>query len=198
MTADQLRNLEGQVSDQRGCWVYFDKVIPVEEVDEAAAKGGAKKPPAGKSKPTTASAEDTKPIHGRAWLNLTPLLHPGCKNLTQRVFLQQISPAEAQYPASINTVDVGSSHGTAPERTGTVGTADDGETNPEIHDMFGENQSYLYLTVDLSEALYPEPDSKCIKESGADLVQDFPPAEKFPSTRDAIDDFEKTVRMVVS
>ena len=58
----------------------------------------AKKPPA-KSK--AQNPEDVqKPTHGRAWLNLTPLLSPGTASLTQRVFLSQIAPSEANYPVT--------------------------------------------------------------------------------------------------
>ena len=71
-----LRAFESSVCDQKGCWVYFDKLVPRE--DETAVSSdpkAAKKPPA-KSK--AQNPEDVqKPTHGRAWLNLTPLLSPG-------------------------------------------------------------------------------------------------------------------------
>ena len=77
----QLREFENAVCDNKGCWVYFDKVVPHEEEAEAAAAAGGKKqqakaPPKGK---TVTSAEEAKPTHGRAWLDLTQLLQPGVR-----------------------------------------------------------------------------------------------------------------------
>ena len=68
----QLRDFESSVCDSKGCWVYFDKIVPHEEEEKDAPTGGkkppAKAPPKGKPQTTT---EEAKPTHGRAWLNLT-------------------------------------------------------------------------------------------------------------------------------
>ena len=80
---------ESAVCDARGMWVYFDKVVPQDEEAEAAdPKAKGKKAPA-KGKPASAT-EETRPTYGRAWVNLTPLMHPGATKMTQRVFLNQI------------------------------------------------------------------------------------------------------------
>ena len=91
-----LRAFESSVCDQKGCWVYFDKIVPREEETIQSSDPKAKKPPAKGKAPT--SEEVQKPTHGRAWLNLTPLLTPGINTLTQRVFLSQIAPSESGYP----------------------------------------------------------------------------------------------------
>ena len=70
-----LRNFESSVCDQKGTWVYFDKVVPREEETIQSSDPKAKKAPAKSKAPT--SDEVLKPVHGRAWLNLTPLLNPG-------------------------------------------------------------------------------------------------------------------------
>lgn len=95
----ELRAFESSVCDQKGCWVYFDKLVPREDETVTSTDPKARKPPAKAAK--TQSAEDVqKPTHGRAWLNLTPLLTPGTTSLTQRVFLSQIAPSEANYPVT--------------------------------------------------------------------------------------------------
>lgn len=69
-------------------FVYFDKIVPEEEAPDAKGAAATKKAPAkGPAKGGTATAEDLKPIYARGWLNLIPLLEPGVKSLTQRVFL---------------------------------------------------------------------------------------------------------------
>ena len=81
MDEAQLRDFENSICENKGCWIYFDKIVPHEEEKEEAAATGGKKPPAkapAKGKPAT-SAEELKPTHARAWLNLTQLLQPGVK-----------------------------------------------------------------------------------------------------------------------
>lgn len=89
LEGESLRKFESAVCDARGMWVYFDKVVPQDEEAEAAdPKAKGKKAPA-KGKPASAT-EETRPTYGRAWVNLTPLMHPGATKMTQRVFLNQI------------------------------------------------------------------------------------------------------------
>ena len=93
-----LRTFESSVCDRKGTWVYFDKIVPREEETAVSQDPKAKKPPA-KSK-AQVTEEVPKPTHGRAWLNLTQLLNPGVKSVTQRVFLSQIPQSESGYPIS--------------------------------------------------------------------------------------------------
>lgn len=86
-----LRHLESSICDTKGMWLYFEKVVPQED-EHAAEKGApaAKKAPAkAAAKGGTANAEDLKPTYAKGWFNLVPLMHPGVKSLTQRIFLQQ-------------------------------------------------------------------------------------------------------------
>lgn len=85
-----LRSLESSICDAKGIWLYFDKIIPQED-EHAAEKGApaAKKAPAkAPVKGGTANLEDLKPTFARGWFNLVPLMEPGIKSITQRVFLQ--------------------------------------------------------------------------------------------------------------
>ena len=84
ITEAALRKFESQVIDDRGCFIYFDKIVPVEEEAEAAAAGG-KKPPAkapAKKPAKDAVVEEAKPTHTRGWFDLSPLMHPGVKTVT--------------------------------------------------------------------------------------------------------------------
>lgn len=49
VTDAALRKFESQVIDDRGCFIYFDKIVPVEEENEAEKAGGKK--PAAKAPP---------------------------------------------------------------------------------------------------------------------------------------------------
>ena len=55
----------------------------------------------------------------------------------------------------------------------------------------------MYITIDLSEAIFPLPDSNVIKESGEALVEQYPEVNQFPSTRDAIKEFEDAIHFMV-
>jgi len=79
---------ESNVTDQNGCWIYLDRIVPKEE-EPVAAAAGAKKPPAPPAKgKVSLPTEELKPTFGKAWINLTQLMHPGATTLTQRVFVQ--------------------------------------------------------------------------------------------------------------
>jgi len=67
---------ESNVSDHFGCWIYLDKIIPKEEEPVVAAGGAKKPPPAAKGK-ASLPTEEIKPTFGKAWIDLTPLMHPG-------------------------------------------------------------------------------------------------------------------------
>ena len=91
--------MESSICDSKGMWLYFEKVLPVED-EHAAEKGApAKKAPAkAPAKGGTASAEDLKPTFARGWFNLVPLMQPGVKSITQRIFLQQTTQGSSNIP----------------------------------------------------------------------------------------------------
>ena len=51
-----------EVHESEGAWLYFDKLPPVEEEDPKK-----KVPVKGK-----VNVEETKPTHGRVWINFKP------------------------------------------------------------------------------------------------------------------------------
>jgi hypothetical protein len=185
-----LRAFESSVCDQKGCWVYFDKVVPREEETSASIDPKAKKPAAKASK--AVSAEDVqKPTHGRAWLNLMPLLTGGTKQVTQRVFLSQIAASESNYPIKRDDQS---------EFVGSVSAAQDGLDQSEqfsLQDIFMDHQTYAYLTIELSESLYPQADYNIIKADGRSLTEKYPEVNKFPSSRQAITEFEDALHFIV-
>jgi hypothetical protein len=75
LSGAELQKFEKEVYEQKGIWIYFDKLPPAEE--DAAAKGA--KPPAGKAggaKPGLGAGEELKPVNGKVWLDLTVLTDP--------------------------------------------------------------------------------------------------------------------------
>ena len=73
-----LRAFESSICDNKGLWVFFDKIVPQDEEQEVAKGAPAKKAPAkGVAKAGTANAKDLKPTYAKGWINLIPLLQPG-------------------------------------------------------------------------------------------------------------------------
>lgn len=75
--------------------------MPKEDEDDVNATGGkpaakGKAPPKKGAKDT--NVEEVKPTHCRGWLDMAPLQHPGARTVTQRVFINQITAEEANYP----------------------------------------------------------------------------------------------------
>lgn len=189
LTDASLRSFEQAVCDQSqlGCWVYIDKHVPKEE--ETAANPAAKKPPApAKGKGPATGIEDLKPQHSKAWLNLIPLLHPGVKTLTQRIMLMPVTPRELPEKSSSaggNTTPVNASSVNDPPASAV-----------EVEDIYTPCQTYVYLTVNLSEALYPEPTQ--VKTDTSSLLLKFKEPKKNPGTKDAIATYESAIKYIVS
>lgn len=126
---EALRCWESSVSDDRGIWFYFTKAVPVEE--EAEVKG--KKAPA---KGKAANTEEAKPTYGKAWLDLTQLMHPGSKSVSLRAPFVTMVP-EVKDPESLKGTP---NDAKRPDTTSAV------ETIPET-DVFEPNQTYVYITI---------------------------------------------------
>ena len=86
----ELIELEESIIKEGGCWLVLHKV-PAQEAsaDDKAAAGGKKAPAKGKGP----SADDLKPIFGKAWVDLSDLMKPGATYMSKRVFLETIAPA---------------------------------------------------------------------------------------------------------
>ena len=144
LEGDLLRNFESSVCDQKGCWVYFDKLVPAVEEFGAPSDAKSKKPPA-KAKAAT-NEEVQKPTHGRAWLNLVPFLNSGVQTLTQRVFLSQIASSESNYPVTKREDQSEFMGGSG--SNGAEGMEDTNQIS--ALDIFMDQQTYVYVTIELS------------------------------------------------
>jgi len=60
-----------------------------------------------------------------------------------------------------------------------------------------EQQTYAYVTIEVSEALYPQPDFNVIKANVRGLTDKYPEVAKFPSSRQAIDEYERALHFIV-
>lgn len=180
-----LRAFESAVCDhdRMGTWVYLDKIIPKE--DENAANPAGKKPAPAKGKPA-AAVDELKPQHAKAWLNLVPLMQPGAKSLTQRCMLMPVPPNEVKESMS-------PSQAATPM---TPGQQQQEPSNEEPEDIYSPCQTYIYLTINLDEPLYPEPSA--IKTDSADLLPKFKEPKKYPGTKDAIATYESAIKYIVS
>lgn len=165
-----------------GTWVYIDKIIPKDE--DPAAAANAKKPAAAKGKPA-AAADELKPQHAKAWLNLVPLMHPGAKSVTQRCMLMPVPLAEIKESASQKA-----------ETPMTPGQQQQEQSAEEPEDVYSPCQTYIYITVSLDEPLYPEPTA--IKTESNELLSKFKEPKKYPGTKDAIATYEAAIKYIVS
>ena len=58
-------------------------------------------------------------------------------------------------------------------------------------------QTYVHLTISLSEPIYPLPDNEIIKADGSALTEKYEIPPKFPGPRDAIQEFEDAINYLV-
>jgi hypothetical protein len=71
------------------------------------------------------------------------------------------------------------------------------KSNPDPDDIFQANQTYVYITIELSEPIFPLPDGKTIRNNANDLVKPYDVAQKFPSSMDAINEFQSAINFIV-
>lgn len=190
-----LRSLESSICDARGMWLFFDKIIPVEEeVADPKAAASKKAPAKAPAKGGTANPEDLKPTFTKGWLDLTPLMEPGVSSVTQRVFLQvhQAGTQQSKVQDMTNAKNTG-----MPDVKPDTASGSEGKNSPDLEDIFNQSQTYVYVTLELSEPIFPLPDSKTIRSDAKDLVKPYDNQPKFPSSSDAIDEFQSAIAFVV-
>ena len=194
LSQEELMKLESETVENKGCWVFFEKIIPKDEVSDApAAAAGKKAPPPKKPAAGGAPSTDEKPSYSRAWLDLSPFLHPGATCIEQRIFLNQIQAIDAGISEKPDTAGAGSIVASQKDVEKTEGDM----ASIANEDMFETAQTYISLNVTLSEPLMPETDFKHIKKDGSGLIQKFQPLKKYPTTQDAIRTFEAAVDFIV-
>jgi hypothetical protein len=85
LSLQALKELENNVNDpsRRGVNIRIDKLIAAAAETDAKSKAPAK----GKAPAAAAGGEESKPISGEAWLDLTPFMYAGVTESAQRVFV---------------------------------------------------------------------------------------------------------------
>ena len=96
-----LQRFEQEITDNKGVWLYFDRVPPSE--DEAAAKGG-KAPPGKPGAKPGATTEELKPVNGKVWIDLTSFGDPSQPSqlVRQRFPIQTIIKAPSEGASEAN------------------------------------------------------------------------------------------------
>ena len=77
----------------------------------------------------------------------------------------------------------------------TAGTVD--QSVAESEDIFVNSQTYVYVTIELSEPIFPLPEKHTIRNDATDLVRDYEDPPRFPSSQDAINEFQSAINYVV-
>ena len=83
------------------------------------------------------------------------------------------------------------------QKPDTAETAGRDSTHPEAEDIFQACQTYVYVTIELSEPIFPQPDKRAIRSDANDLVRQYDYPTQFPSSRDAINEFKSAINYVV-
>lgn len=119
LNGSELQRFEREINDNKGAWLYFNKLPPAED---AAAAGGGKALPGKPGAKVGGAIEELKAVNGRAWIDLTLFSNPNQdSNIShQRFVLESI--------------------------------VKEGEEN-----IFETQQTYVMVTVSLSNSLYPKP-----------------------------------------
>jgi len=68
----------------------------------------------------------------------------------------------------------------------------------EQDDIFAANQTYVYITIELSEPIYPLPEKNTIRNDASDLVREYEDPLRFPSSQDAINEFQSAINYVIN
>ena len=166
-----LRSLESSICDARGIWLFFDKIIPVEEEDAVAKAAATKKAPAkAPAKGGTANPEDLKPTFTKGWLDLTPLMEPGVRSVTQRVFLQLHQTGGTQQS---KVQDLTNAKNTGMPEIKPDTASSEGKISPDPEDIFNHSQTYVYVTLELTEPIFPLPDGKTVRSDANDLLKAY-------------------------
>jgi len=175
--AEELIELEEYITDEKGCWIFFNKVLPKEdeEVPDPKKKG---KPAKG------ASAEDDKPIYGRAWLDLSTLKEPGETKISARIYLKTTQLAQ---PKIEN--EEGAEAQLEPNENEEV------KEEPKI---FEDAQTYIKLDFETSEPIVPTEDKFVHQALPHDLI--LPKAvtlAKIKPVKDPEGDFRKQLTLAI-
>lgn len=189
LTPDTLKDFEAQVNDPaiRGCNIKIEKCIPI--AGELDSKGKA--PAKGKGAPV---GEESKPVNGEAWLDLTPFMYPGCSETIQRCFIKTIVEVKEE------TMEDGGEEVSKVQTSDKQATGDGGEDGQpeEVVKVFEERNSYVLIKVVLNEPLNPAIDPQVLPRS-ADIaknaVQNLPLT--FPHVIDAVQDYQNSIYAVV-
>lgn len=161
----ELIELEEAVKVEGGLWIKFIKApaaVPV------AAVGGKAAPAKGKP----ATAEDAKPVVGKAWLDLSELAKPGSCQTSVRVFLETCATASKESPESDKYIDA-----------------------EEVVPFFETERTYINLTITLSkpivslESTVAEPEPSDVLPIKQMIV--------WPFSKNCNDDFRKQVAIAV-
>lgn len=157
----ELIELEEAIKNDGGCWLTFMK-LPAPEAP-AEDKGGKKAPPPKKGQ----SADDMKPIFGRAWVDLSDLAKPGANNCSRRVFLETCAPANKEA-----------------QESGEV-WVDQEESDP----LFEPQRTYVHLEISLSHPVVSK--QFTTEEPNPDEIIAAKTLIKWPFSKTATDDFGK-------
>ena len=86
----ELVEFEEWVQKDKGCWIRFMKLLPIEDAgaDPKAAAAAKGAPAKGAPAKGAGAPSELKPYFARAWISFEDLLKPGALETKQRVYLE--------------------------------------------------------------------------------------------------------------
>ena len=118
------------------------------------------------------AGEAIKPLYGRAWIDFADFRQPGGVTVIQRAFLKTLPPPIPEGDAGVDS---------RPE-------------SPEHY--FEESKSYIHIELTLSNPINPPVPANPVP-SLKELISRKPPLPKFPTTKDATEDYRLQLRLAV-
>lgn len=185
-----LKKLEKQINRTKGCFIAFEKVVPV--VAEEPAKGkGAK---GGKAAPT----DELKPVFTEAWIDLVPFMYPGATETEQRIFLHPLRDSELQKMEKAALEKLAEVPISEKDKKSSAEQTHISGPSTEEAKLMEDRHSYILIKVSLSHALNPQLDQQTLPRAtdiARKAVTNMPP--QFPNVFDAVHDFQNSIYAVV-
>eukprot|EP00830_Metopus_es_P014783 TRINITY_DN4053_c0_g2_i1.p1 TRINITY_DN4053_c0_g2~~TRINITY_DN4053_c0_g2_i1.p1 ORF type:complete len:1046 (-),score=328.50 TRINITY_DN4053_c0_g2_i1:39-3137(-) len=190
---------EEYVNTENGCWLYFDRLLPIEEEDTKKGKG---KPPAKKGQ-----VEPEKPLRGKAWVPFYELMKPGGTETDLRVFLETVGD---QASPKIEEKKEGKDQKEAKEVKDNKDRKDDKDTKDakdskdakvevkkeEPEKVFEPAKTYVHLHITLSNPINPPLPPEGLPKPH-DLCKDKPQMAKCPTTKDVMDMYKLQLKLTI-
>ena len=176
----QLLSLEESVKGEKGCWLFFNKLVLQGEEDPAAAAADPKK----KAAPKGGKPEEVKNAFAVGWFDLADLAEPGETEVERRVFLKTAAEKRG------TPLPEGGAEG-------AEGAPAEGEEQKDSEKVFEDARTYVHVRVSVDESIVPPRFKQILQPQPHELVEKKPPQPKIPHIKNPEEDYRRQLRLAV-